>query len=154
MRIALLLSLLLLLPSVALAQSLLNTVTRVEVYIPDTPHVSATIIQTNDGLRCDWSIKDVDKGDSFRSVAEWYRSGVLMPGLTAAVDNCSVSGPCSSPMLAPAQPGEEWKCYVRSTDSYKLSGIGEAAYSMTPLGFFGGLVQAMGKLTCGWLRVC
>jgi len=155
MRIALLLlPLLLLLPSVALAQSPLNSMTRVEVYVPDPPHVSAMIVQTDNGLRCDWTITDLDKGDSFRSVAEWSRSGVLMPELTAVVDNCSVSGYCSSPVLALAKPGEEWKCSVHVTDSYKLSGSSEAIYSMTPLSFFGGLVQVIGKWTCGWLRVC
>lgn len=152
MRTALLLSLLLFLPLAAFAQ--LNGMTRVEVYVPYPPDVSVRVVQTGDGLRCNWTIRDMDEGDSFVSVAEWYRSGMLMSELTADVNGCSISEPCSSPKLAAAQAGEEWKCSVRVTDSYNISGSSEAVYSIAPLGFFGGLFQVIGRLMCAWLNTC
>ncbi len=145
--------LLLVLPSAALAIGSGATAIAT-VYVPDPPHVSVSVVATDGGLRCDAGLEDLDAGDSFGAIGEWYLEGVLQPPLSSRIEGCSVSATCSSPVLAPAGPGEEWTCSVKVTDSYGLSGGNEASYSVVPLGFFGGLLDLIGRLTCGWISSC
>lgn len=152
MRIAFVLSFLLLLPAAAFAATGAQATANVYVFSP--PQVTARIAANSSGFTCSWTIADKDVGDSFRSETGWYKDGLPVPELSASVDGCIAGISCRSPVLAPAKDNEQWTCKVTVTDSYGATGNAEASYMRVPLGFLDGFAKGLADFACGFLHIC
>jgi hypothetical protein len=139
--------------SPALAQAGGASATEVTVYVYSPPQVQASVHSVEGGLQCTWTISDLDEGDTFASDIAWLNDGQETT-LTDSVTGCTTAERCASAVLAPARSGEVWTCSVRVTDSYGGEGESSADYSITPLGFLGGILDALSRAVCGFLPFC
>ena len=137
----------------ALAQEAGMSSTEVTVYVYSPPQVQASVHSVEGGLQCTWTISDLDEGDTFASEIAWLKDGQETV-LTDSVTGCTTAERCASAVLAPARSGEVWTCSVKVTDSYGGEGEGSASYSITPLGFLGGILDALSRAVCYFLPFC
>lgn len=139
MRAALVVTVLLLLPSVAFGIDN-GAVTTATVYVYDSPKPAVSLVESDGTLVCSWDVKDNDEGDSFTAVVSWSKDGG--PVNAERVD-CGTLRHCAALGRPEPAVGENWECSVTVTDSYGATGAGSAEFRLTPLGFFGGLLRSI-----------